>query len=144
MTPLTRLRRKIDKAIDAGRGIALDAEETLAFDEVVGQLIREHADHELNPYDFPPRPAQPVVRWDRWVYFVQEGDCGPIKIGTSAQVAPRVRDLQVAQPRLLHTRAATKLYEECELHRFYKRERIRGEWFRPSPRLLAFIRSLQA
>lgn len=75
------------------------------------------------------------------VYFVQCRETGVIKIGTSTDVSRRVavlasqsnRDLQ-----LLGTRSGGRA-EERRLHRKFSKLRLRGEWFRETPELLAEI-----
>jgi hypothetical protein len=83
------------------------------------------------------------VRRDRLVYFAQAKDGGPIKIGQSCH--PRIRVYGI--------RAKTKVKLELlgimtdgtgnlegELHTKFSRERIQGEWFTPSKRLVDYIR----
>jgi hypothetical protein len=75
------------------------------------------------------------------VYFIQIGQSGPIKIGISSNVGQRFTDLSVACPwdlRLLCTKYGTEK-DERRLHQRFAADRMRGEWFRPSARLLAFI-----
>lgn len=76
-----------------------------------------------------------------WVYFVQSGWDGPIKIGCAADVDARVRQLQTGSADQLwllaamHGDAAT----EHRLHELFSGYRVRGEWFSPAPVLLDFI-----
>lgn len=58
-----------------------------------------------------------------------------IKIGVSAQVDTRMRDLK-AQALLVMKGEARR---EAELHARFADDRITGEWFRPSDALMAFI-----
>jgi hypothetical protein len=76
-----------------------------------------------------------------FVYFIQEGDEGPIKIGFSRNVQERIKALQTghAQPlRLLHAMRGT-LDDEQRLHRRFARLRIQNEWFAPAPELLDWL-----
>jgi hypothetical protein len=70
-------------------------------------------------------------------YFVQQIDGGPIKIGktTASQVNARLRGLQCGNPTPLRFTRIIKGDFEAQLHAEYAAERIRGEWFRPSPDL---------
>ena len=76
------------------------------------------------------------------IYFIESGWLGPIKIGyTNGPVEARLRGLSTA-----HHQALTVLLQlpgdlrtERELHERYARHRLRGEWFKPAPDLLAFI-----
>jgi len=75
------------------------------------------------------------------IYFVQQGDDGPIKIGKAKGLAARVASLQCANPtplRLLaHFSAAGAV--ETALHKHFRRYRVRGEWFEPAAPILAYI-----
>lgn len=83
------------------------------------------------PRDIPP--AQPVV------YFIRSGDL--IKIGTTVCLPGRI-DAPAThgpeQPEILLVLPGGHP-EERQVHALFAAERVRGEWFRPSERLLAFI-----
>lgn len=75
------------------------------------------------------------------VYLVQAGDSGPIKIGhtLAERLDQRLGELQTGSPqrlRLLATLPGGKS-REAELHRKFQSNRISGEWFKPTPELLA-------
>ena len=75
---------------------------------------------------------------ERSVYFIQRGENGPIKIGVSADVAGRLRMLQAASQEplaLLGTLPGGADLEQA-LHDRFRDQKVRGEWFRPSPELL--------
>lgn len=79
-----------------------------------------------------------------WVYFIQAGDDGPIKIGKAKDVAVRLRALQtgsVVSLSLLHAIPPGGPTERA-MHRRFERHRGRGEWFDPAPELLEFIAGL--
>jgi len=80
---------------------------------------------------------------DNCVYFARLRS-GPIKIGTSCNPKARVRGIASSLPEpieLLGTLPGS--YErEAYLHSVYADERIRGEFFAPSPRLEALIATL--
>lgn len=87
-------------------------------------------------------PAQAPARPNR-VYFIAADEAGAIKIGMASHVWARMRDLQLANPLELtmlgfvwseHPRVL-----ERELHKRFADLRIRGEWFRSTDELRAFI-----
>lgn len=85
-------------------------------------------------------------RSERWVYFIQVGEAGPIKIGITKDVKSRLSNLQCGHTealRLLHHMAGTGT-DEAALHERFHSLRISGEWFRPDPALLAQIEGLKA
>jgi len=81
------------------------------------------------------------------IYFIQAGKNGPIKIGqTNNGIEERIAQLQTGCPyelRLLWCYNGDG-YTEQVVHDLFKHERIRGEWFRPSPSILEFIRDEMA
>jgi hypothetical protein len=81
------------------------------------------------------------------VYFVQWGDSGPIKIGTTTKdVKERVRHLQTGIPEKLILRAIMDGGRDIEraLHRMFSHLKLRrrGEWFTPERELLDYIEHL--
>jgi hypothetical protein len=84
-----------------------------------------------------------------YVYFIQQGDDGPIKIGTAGWREGRLTDLQVGNPtalkiigsRLCHSYGEARDLEAA-LHRGYAPQRIRGEWFESTKELLVEIGQL--
>lgn len=78
---------------------------------------------------------------DTLLYFVQAGLGGPIKIGVTRDLTGRIATLQTACPtelRLLGCCLASATSER-DLHARFAHARLRGEWFRCDPELLAFI-----
>lgn len=75
------------------------------------------------------------------IYFIQDGEDGPIKIGSGRNPWLRLEHLQIGNPRELHIRAVVRTHRgyERELHQRFAAHRIRGEWFEPVPDLLALI-----
>lgn len=75
-----------------------------------------------------------------FVYFIQHGDGGPVKIGRSREPDKRIGDLQTGNPRELHLRHVIPgdIRVEKELHRRFWPARIRREWF-GGPEYLAMI-----
>lgn len=83
--------------------------------------------------------AGSVIRRASTIYFIQIGESGPVKIGVSFDPLDRLRQVQTASPeevRLLACCLGTE-QDEAALHEQFARHRIRGEWFRPVPALLA-------
>jgi hypothetical protein len=76
------------------------------------------------------------------LYFIQDGNDGPIKIGWTTNVRERISRLQMGNPRPLRVVAVILGGEEEESrwHNDYADQRLRGEWFAPSECLLARIR----
>lgn len=134
---------------DKGKGIRLDGDQMDLLNAIgVGALLREALEFEINPRDFPDvvavrcRTCRQAA--DPSVYFIQLGDAGPIKIGYSTTPVKRLWALQTSHPDTLAIRALLPgpQANEKTLHRFYEREHVRGEWYRPSLRLRAFIEEL--
>lgn len=75
------------------------------------------------------------------VYFVQDEEDGPIKIGVSTVRAfqERLHALQIGNPRRLHVRRLVLGSHGLErlLHKRYAEHKIHGEWFEPHPEVLA-------
>jgi hypothetical protein len=77
------------------------------------------------------------------VYFIQAGVGGCIKIGVTVDVSDRMNNIQVGCPDEvtliggIYDRRAYKI--EAALHDRFDEHRHRGEWFRPSAELLAFV-----
>jgi hypothetical protein len=80
---------------------------------------------------------------NREVYFVQAETLGLIKIGVANQASRRFVSLQADSPdplRLLGIMTCENHGAlEFTLHLRFAHLRVRGEWFRPDPELLAFI-----
>lgn len=78
------------------------------------------------------------------VYFVQEPLSGAIKIGIARDMAQRMITLQTSHPHRLkllgHCPGGVKL--EKQLHAEFDADRLEGEWFKVSDRLLARISEL--
>jgi hypothetical protein len=78
------------------------------------------------------------------IYFIQEEESGPIKIGFSTDLRTlrtRLTHMQVDNPRPLRCLAtlAGTGGDEYALHTRFKLYQIRGEWFEPAQELLDYI-----
>lgn len=73
------------------------------------------------------------------LYFIQAGTDGPVKIGVATDVHSRLAALQTANAdrlRLIGHQPGVGLVERT-LHAALAGDRMAGEWFRPSPAVLA-------
>lgn len=88
----------------------------------------------------PPVP-NPKLTDVGQVYFIQAGEGGPIKIGTTTNLPLRIKKLQQAQAEKLVMLALRKggVITERKYHAKFKAFRKRGEWFSPAPEILAEI-----
>lgn len=75
------------------------------------------------------------------VYFLQADD-GPIKIGwTQKNIDKRIAILEWANPQqiiLLGIMEGDQMLEQS-IHEQFGKDKIKGEWFTPSPHLIAYI-----
>lgn len=72
------------------------------------------------------------------IYFFQAGDGGPIKIGHTCDVPLRLKTAQCfhhEEVRMLASGIGCRKIEKA-LHRRFDSQRIRGEWFHPSPEIV--------
>lgn len=72
-----------------------------------------------------------------FVYFIQAGADGPIKIGVADDPEKRLNELQIGNHAELFLRARRPggLELERELHARFWNTRVRGEWFADTPGL---------
>lgn len=77
----------------------------------------------------------------KFIYFLQAGPGGPIKIGISADPAARLVELQTGCPWPLFClfKAEGSVQNERDLHAVFDEDRIHREWFHPSRPLLGLI-----
>ncbi|HYF53527.1 MAG TPA: GIY-YIG nuclease family protein [Salinarimonas sp.] len=86
----------------------------------------------------------PIMRPAGFIYAVQMGDGGPIKIGfsESAETLPkRLRALQTGCPHPIRVLATMpgRVPDERDAHQALAAHRLKGEWFSPAPEVLAFV-----
>lgn len=75
------------------------------------------------------------------IYYIESPSTGLIKIGTSQNIPKRMKQLEPGA-RLLATEPGS-FKEEKSIHARFCADRDQvGEWFRPSPKLMDYIRSL--
>jgi hypothetical protein len=99
------------------------------------QSARLYRQAELEDMASRGKPQRPKL-----VYFIQSAS-GPIKIGVAIDPRDRMRLIQSVhhEPLTLLGTAAGGRIREATLHAEFSRYRIRGEWFEPTPLLLARI-----
>jgi len=76
-----------------------------------------------------------------YIYFIQEGLQGNIKIGISQNPNDRIKQLQTGSSTPLRTllvKEGTQKDEEG-LHKKFKKFQLKGEWFEPSEEILVYI-----
>lgn len=85
------------------------------------------------------REEQRRLRERRWIYFVQVGAAGPVKIGCTRDVTKRISSLQTGHPERLVLLGCFEgtTRDERELHERFHAHRLTGEWFRPAPEILS-------
>lgn len=99
------------------------------------------------PYRPPSVPFEQLKlrTCDARVYFARDRDSGEIKIGTSRSVRKRLVGVAYEKKHPVDPLATMSGDDDVEkiMHRRFASARIRGEWFRPVPELLAYIDSLK-
>jgi hypothetical protein len=75
------------------------------------------------------------------IYFIQQSEDGPIKIGRSCDPESRLKEMQTGNPDPLHILGCCADMGDTEqkLHKRFKHIHIQGEWFEPADDLMAFI-----
>lgn len=73
-------------------------------------------------------------------YFIRSGPHGPIKIGVTTNFSKRFRGLALTSPVELLVLGTVPMNIERECHAALAKWRLHGEWFKPAPEVLAFIR----
>jgi hypothetical protein len=79
-----------------------------------------------------------------FIYFIQNGESGPIKIGFTTNIPIRISILQNSTPfqlRLLNSIEGTIL-DEQKMQKRFEKYRIKNEWFSPGKELIDFIISI--
>lgn len=81
-------------------------------------------------------PPAPIT-----IYFIQGATTRLIKIGVTTDLQMRLSALQATSPDRLTVLGCLpgSLDDEGSLHARFARERLHGEWFKPSARLMRFI-----
>ena len=80
------------------------------------------------------------------IYFIQQGESGPIKIGyTKGKIKQRIQSLQTGNPEPLKILATMRgtVKDEINLHKAFDAHRLFGEWFDPSKDIMEYIQGLE-
>lgn len=115
----------------------------------------EQALREQMELDFPDeewrrraRSSDPIVFYTEqvWIYFIQAGDGGPIKIGRATNVLDRMSSMQSDNHERLKLIGVTegRRSRERELHARFRHLRMHGEWFRPEDDLVKYVQEVTA
>lgn len=75
------------------------------------------------------------------IYFIQQGNDGPIKIGLSTDIQRRWFELQQVSDLPLSVLGIVDGHRHTEhlLHGRFSQDKVYGEWFAPSPELIEYI-----
>jgi hypothetical protein len=78
-----------------------------------------------------------------FLYAIQMANQGPIKIGITTDIIPRLSDLQVGQPEKLVVRAVVRAPASAErvVHQALVAHALSGEWFAPHDDVIRMIES---
>jgi hypothetical protein len=104
-------------------------------------MINEVALEAHSPLDFlivlGPEYQRLEADYPSFLYFIQSGDHGPVKIGHAARPSVRAQELQIGCPVELTLRAVIACRGpgalEKRVHEGAKTYKVRGEWFDLSP-----------
>ena len=118
------------KFFDATNGQQIESKNPIS-ESGVGLLLDEFGGRDM--WNLTPSEDVVANTIEGYVYFIQSGDIGPVKIGwTSYGVERRLTELQCGNPEVLHIRRVIdgmSLRDEFEMHKRFSHLRIRGEWF---------------
>lgn len=80
------------------------------------------------------------------IYFVTARELGLVKIGYAAKPQERFHTIQAHSPVALNLERVRDgdLVVEAALHRQFQAERVRGEWFRMTPEIEAYMNTVPA
>lgn len=86
----------------------------------------------------------PRAGYPGFIYFIQGKSGGAVKIGYTKDVFSRLKALQTGYPDTLIIRCCIPGSPDTEsgYHEMFKEERLKGEWFTPSERLMKKIDAL--
>jgi len=83
-------------------------------------------------------------KYPGFIYFIQGKSSGAVKIGYTVDVFKRLKGLQTGYPDTLIIRCCIPGSPDTEsgYHEMFKEERLKGEWFKPSEKLMKKIDAL--
>jgi hypothetical protein len=105
------------------------------------QALEVHGRVRARPVRYVPDYRRPSDRLG-YVYFIQRGPDGPIKIGWSEDVERRLSELQTANAEPLHVLGKIEgtMADEAATHAKFASFRMEAEWFRSCPEILDYVR----
>ncbi len=76
-----------------------------------------------------------------WIYFILALGTGTVKIGQTKNIKSRMKDLSIANSGELILLGKIKAHQSLErkLHKYFKNDHIRGEWFALTDSMIDFI-----
>ena len=124
-----------------GHQIRLGRDKKMARQKYARIMTEAGQADRLVPPEKRPKPPIEVTEDQRMIYFVQNLENKTIKIGISVDPIARLKSLQNGNAHRLALLGAVRgdLKDERALHRRFKVSRLKGEWFRETPELLAAI-----
>lgn len=104
------------------------------------QCLEQHGNVKAKVVRYLPEYVPPS-ECDGFVYFVQSGELGAIKIGWSQDVNRRIDELQVANAKKLFLLGAVpgRMEDEAALHEQFAHLRMNGEWFQDHPEIREYV-----
>lgn len=118
------------------------------FGDPLPEIVFDHRAEDALRGTRHPHYESELWRREVWVYFLQGEDGGPVKIGRSSRdPTTRIQHAQLGYPfsrlRLVGVMRGPFRFERT-LHDRFRKSRLMGEWFSPSPDLREFILSLRS
>ena len=138
---LNDAEKGIDLCLPCLRGKGMSDNDILIYHSRVKKK-RTPADNRT----IPSRPVSLGFDPDQTIYFIQQGDVGPIKIGVTRKLEDRLIALQTGNPaelRIIATISAPPALEP-QLHAYFDEHRLMGEWFNPVDEVLEFAKLMRA
>lgn len=107
------------------------------------QCLERHGVVRSQPVRYEPSYT-PLHLREGYVYFIQRGLDGPVKIGWSQDVDRRLAELQTANAEPLSVIGMTpgRMCDEGALHKKFAHLRMEAEWFRDAPELREYLKSV--
>lgn len=111
--------------------------------EAIARFVQRETRGICLDWRMSPRVVGRSARESGVVYFIRDED-GYIKIGTAGSAESRLAALQTAHRQRLTLLATLpgERTEELALHRRFASAHVRGEWFRPTPDLVHYIKAV--
>jgi len=120
-------------------------EEQLKADEIQREADEEENKFKTEQLKYKAMKADVKFTGPGFIYFIQGASGGPIKIGYTANIGMRLKELQTGFPDTLIILCAKKgwINEERDYHRAFSEYRLKGEWFKPVDEILTTISKIK-